>query len=64
MCRHLYRPARVVKCNDDNDDDDDDETLSVFPMNLISDSYKIENCITTVKFLLQMTKTRGATPIS
>ena len=23
MCRHLYRPLRVVKCNFDDDDDDD-----------------------------------------
>ena len=22
MCRHLYRPLRVVKCNFDDDDDD------------------------------------------
>ena len=24
MCRHLYRPLRVVKCNFDDDDDDDE----------------------------------------
>ncbi len=34
MCRHLYRPARVVKC----DDDDDDEVLV---LNLGSFTYKI-----------------------
>ena len=25
MCRHLYRPLRVVKCNFDDDDDDDED---------------------------------------
>ena len=37
MRRHLYRPARVVKCNDDDDDDDDE----VLVLNLGSFTYNI-----------------------
>ena len=54
MCRHLYRPLRVVKCNFDDDDDDDDDDTHQYHMLIssLNTTYQYHMCIVVKTVLL------------